>query len=268
MDAHLKRKAAPTKEDHATAKKLQYDLPTVVRVTHANKDDPDLVYIGREWKKGGYDFETSKWHNPYFLKKDATPEERQKCLNEFRSHMKCKFGSGKYLMRALPELAGKKLGCWCKPLACHGDVLVELLREYVPPPEKPPLFRMVGGSATRASFRVEVDFKTIGKAESFDPANKLHACAFDEDALESYVVDTILNVEWAFAPLNPTFFWTSEDALYVECDLPPGGAKALEDDIKLLKFMSHEKGAYMTDMKRKRDGKVITVEIHVVGKRE
>lgn len=32
------------------------------------------------------------------------------------------------LMRALPELRGKTLGCWCRPKACHGDVLVELLK--------------------------------------------------------------------------------------------------------------------------------------------
>jgi hypothetical protein len=25
------------------------------------------------------------------------------------------------------ELDGRTLGCWCKPLACHGDILVELL---------------------------------------------------------------------------------------------------------------------------------------------
>lgn len=27
---------------------------------------------------------------------------------------------------ALPELAGKTLGCWCAPRPCHGDVLVRL----------------------------------------------------------------------------------------------------------------------------------------------
>lgn len=34
-----------------------------------------------------------------------------------------------YLMKSLPELKGKTLGCWCKPYPCHGDVLVELLNE-------------------------------------------------------------------------------------------------------------------------------------------
>ncbi len=26
-----------------------------------------------------------------------------------------------------PELAGKVLGCWCAPHACHGDVLVRMV---------------------------------------------------------------------------------------------------------------------------------------------
>jgi hypothetical protein len=34
------------------------------------------------------------------------------------------------LIAALPELSGKKLGCWCKPNPCHGDVLVDLFKVY------------------------------------------------------------------------------------------------------------------------------------------
>jgi hypothetical protein len=31
------------------------------------------------------------------------------------------------LLKLIPiELKDKTLGCWCKPLPCHGDVLVEL----------------------------------------------------------------------------------------------------------------------------------------------
>lgn len=31
------------------------------------------------------------------------------------------------LIKQIPlELRGKTLGCWCKPDACHGDVLAEL----------------------------------------------------------------------------------------------------------------------------------------------
>jgi hypothetical protein len=30
------------------------------------------------------------------------------------------------LMNALDELRGRDLVCWCAPLACHGNVLIEL----------------------------------------------------------------------------------------------------------------------------------------------
>jgi len=33
------------------------------------------------------------------------------------------------LVAALPELAGKTLGCWCAPRPCHGDVLAQLARD-------------------------------------------------------------------------------------------------------------------------------------------
>lgn len=33
------------------------------------------------------------------------------------------------LLARLPELVGKRLGCWCAPQACHGDVLVRLIGE-------------------------------------------------------------------------------------------------------------------------------------------
>jgi hypothetical protein len=33
------------------------------------------------------------------------------------------------LMGALDELRGRDLVCWCAPLACHGDVLVDLANQ-------------------------------------------------------------------------------------------------------------------------------------------
>jgi len=34
------------------------------------------------------------------------------------------------LLERLPELVGKRLGCFCKPHEqCHGDVLIELIKE-------------------------------------------------------------------------------------------------------------------------------------------
>ena len=33
------------------------------------------------------------------------------------------------ILRTLPELRGKILGCWCAPLACHADVLMKMVEE-------------------------------------------------------------------------------------------------------------------------------------------
>jgi len=36
--------------------------------------------------------------------------------------------------RARRELAGKDLVCWCAPLACHGDVLIEVANNQMEAP--------------------------------------------------------------------------------------------------------------------------------------
>lgn len=73
------------------------------------KTDPEHVYIGRP----------SKWGNPFLLGKDGS---RQEVIQKFREWIS---QNGK-LLSDLVELKGQKLGCWCHPQACHGDVLAEL----------------------------------------------------------------------------------------------------------------------------------------------
>jgi hypothetical protein len=70
------------------------------------------VYIGRP----------SKWGNPFREGRDGTREEVIKLYREW-IQMQPK------LLASLPELKGKRLGCWCKPAPCHGDVLVELVED-------------------------------------------------------------------------------------------------------------------------------------------
>lgn len=77
-----------------------------------NKKDSSFdIYIGRP----------SKWGNPYKIGKDGTREE---VIEQYRNYLL--FNNPK-LMRELYELQGKTLGCYCKPLPCHGDVLVEFV---------------------------------------------------------------------------------------------------------------------------------------------
>lgn len=71
---------------------------------------------------GGWNLPQSKWANPFPVKQFG----REECIRRYEEWIKTQ----PELMEALPELEGKVLGCWCKPDACHGDVLVKLISEY------------------------------------------------------------------------------------------------------------------------------------------
>ena len=51
-------------------------------------------------------------------------EER---ITKYREYIVKKLDKDPNLVKELRQLKGKKLGCWCKPDACHGDVLLELI---------------------------------------------------------------------------------------------------------------------------------------------
>lgn len=93
------------------------------RVVHCKKEHFD-VYIGRP----------SKWGNPFTHKRDGKTlakyvvGSREEAVEAYREWITN--GDGKHLINDLSELKNKVLGCWCKPLACHGDVLAELVEKY------------------------------------------------------------------------------------------------------------------------------------------
>lgn len=67
------------------------------------------VYIGRP----------SKWGNPFVIGRDGS---RAEVVAKYRAWIVTQPA----LMNALEELRGRDLVCWCAPLACHGDVLIDL----------------------------------------------------------------------------------------------------------------------------------------------
>lgn len=70
---------------------------------------PDVVRIDR----------LTKWGNPFKIGKDGTREE---VIEKYRAYIQTRPD----LLAAIPSLKGKRLMCWCAPLACHGDILAEL----------------------------------------------------------------------------------------------------------------------------------------------
>lgn len=88
--------------------------------------NPNNIYIGRKGIVfiGNQRFpkEDSPWANPFKVGRDGT---REHVLEKYRNYLE----KSPELLSKLHELRGKKLGCWCKPEKCHGDILLELLHK-------------------------------------------------------------------------------------------------------------------------------------------
>jgi hypothetical protein len=94
--------------------------------THLTKS-PQHIYIGR----GSY------WGNP-FIMKDKSLEERNRVVEDYRQYLWKKVKSGDSTLIKQTELLLKEeltwdavyLSCFCHPLGCHGDVIVQYLNWY------------------------------------------------------------------------------------------------------------------------------------------
>ena len=86
-----------------------YAMPKVLN-KRTDKISPNAVYVGRP----------SKWGNPYKLKKNSSREE---AIAQYRNWLINEIAHSRLNIR---ELYGKDLVCWCAPLPCHADILLEL----------------------------------------------------------------------------------------------------------------------------------------------
>lgn len=76
------------------------------------------VYIGRG----------SKWGNPFshIYGYGIYCKDRYEAIQKYEEYIRNK----PELLADLHELKGKILGCFCKPKACHGDILIKLIKEF------------------------------------------------------------------------------------------------------------------------------------------
>jgi hypothetical protein len=79
------------------------------------KKEPYDIYIGRG----------SKWGNPFSHREGTLAEHVVKSRSEAIKRYEEYLLQNEDLMSSLHELKGKKLGCWCKPKSCHGDILAK-----------------------------------------------------------------------------------------------------------------------------------------------
>ncbi len=88
---------------------------TIVNICLSEYD----VYIGRS--KYGRD---DTFGNPFII---GIEGGRDKVIKLYKEYFLKRLKVDAEFARRIIGLKGKKLGCFCKPKACHGDVIVEYL---------------------------------------------------------------------------------------------------------------------------------------------
>lgn len=73
----------------------------------------DAVYVGRP----------SRWGNPFEIGRDGSRDEVVAKHRAWLLSDPARVAAAKRLLR------GKDLVCWCAPLACHADTLMEIANE-------------------------------------------------------------------------------------------------------------------------------------------
>lgn len=88
-------------------------LTTVVNIRQTKNYD---VFIGRP----------SVYGNPFRIGPDGTREE---VMEKYEKYFNYRMTHDLLFRAAIHKLSGKVLGCYCKPLACHGDIIAEYLNK-------------------------------------------------------------------------------------------------------------------------------------------
>ena len=101
----------------------------MIRVVNLRRS-PHTLYIGRPRSGDPWNF-----GNPFIVGRDGA---RGECVPKFEQWLRTGANFGcpdatdarrAWILDHLADLRGQTLGCFCKPAACHGDVLARLAQE-------------------------------------------------------------------------------------------------------------------------------------------
>ena len=92
----------------------------VTKVRNKDKDEDFDVYIGRGTLFG----------NPFPIEHEPDGNKRKVVIEKFRVYFHEEIVSNPEKLKVLLSLKGLRLGCHCKPLPCHGDVIADFLNSY------------------------------------------------------------------------------------------------------------------------------------------
>ena len=113
-------------ERKAIERKRGFGGPTTV-VNRRHEGSRYDVYIGRGPGGTVPRYGRGKWGNPFVVGEDGTRED---CVEKYeRWFLTKRWGQ----LREIPtEIKGRRLGCTCAPLPCHGDPVAKWADEGIP----------------------------------------------------------------------------------------------------------------------------------------
>jgi len=143
---------------------------TVVNIRRNEYD----VYIGREGH--GHD---GYWGNPYSVTRDGG---RERAIALYREYFYRRLRVDPEFAARVQELKGKRLGCFCAPKPCHGDIIADYLN--IEPNVKPYVDELMakgfytfsscdggdGHSFKRRTIKINVDQPTVDDPYGYDIA--------------------------------------------------------------------------------------------------
>jgi len=108
----------------ASAKRIPIKIVAIPLTTVVNRDKNQLfdIYIGRG----------SPWGNPFPID-HALDVGREDVIEKYRAYFYEEIVKNPEKRKQIIGLRGMRLGCHCKPLPCHGDVIAEYLNSLDDP---------------------------------------------------------------------------------------------------------------------------------------
>lgn len=73
----------------------------------------------------------TRWGNPFVISSTLT---RKQVIAKYATYLADEILAGNITQSDIKSLRDKRLGCWCAPLSCHGDVLAKLADSVEDPP--------------------------------------------------------------------------------------------------------------------------------------
>lgn len=110
-------------EARLLGKKIKVVVFETTLVVNRERGDEFDIYIGRG----------TPWGNPYPVGAQEGQFSRDEAVRLYRDDFFKRLDAEPDFRKGVLGMRGYRLGCFCKPLSCHGDVIAEYLNSLSPP---------------------------------------------------------------------------------------------------------------------------------------